>query len=135
MQPHSVLRFEPATPADLEDPLVLEVLEISEPVRLVAAAAIRIEQGLEKRLGPWVVQEIGRALGLGEEEQKTAIALAGYLAQRDRTGRIRAYADVSMAGLQGGSVSPDWFVGLSPAEVQAVAIHREVVHQILPQPH
>lgn len=135
MQPHSVLRFEQATAADLEDPLAREMLEIAEPIRLAAATALRIEQQLERRLGPWVVAEIGRALGLGEDERKVAIALAGYLAQRDQTGRFRAYADVSTAGLRRAAVSPDWYRGLSPGEAQAIAVHRELDRQILAQPH
>ena len=127
MQPlRDVLQFEPATVADMADPLVSEVLEIPECVRLVAAAAIRIEQGLDRRLGPWVVAEIGRALGLGEADCRVAIALAGYLARRDATGRIRSYADVSTAWTERTTVEPEWFVGLTPGEVQALAIHREL---------
>jgi hypothetical protein len=114
----------------MADPLVCEVLEISADVRLVVAAAIRTEQGLQRRLGPWVVEEIGRALGLEAAERRLAIALAGYLAQRDATGRIRAYADVSTAGIEGRPVSPEWFEGLTPGEVHALAIHRQLDREL-----
>ena len=135
MQPDHVLRFQAATAADLEDPLVREALDMPARVRLVVAAALRVEQGVEQRLGPWVVEEIGRGLGLEPAECRWASALVGYLSHRDETGRIRSYADVSVAGLENHPLSPECFERLSPQEAQAIAIHRQLDRELRPSRH
>ena len=133
MHPDHFLRFEPATVADLQDSLVCEMFTIPEPVRFVTAMAIRIERGLDCRLGPSVVEEIGRALGLEPAECRHASALAGYLSQRHEDGRIRSYADASTAGLEDNPLLPSCFERLTPQEAQAIAIHRELDGQIRPR--
>ena len=136
MQPlRDVIRLEPATGANMADPLVREMLKIPERVPLVAAAALRVEQVVARRLGPWVVEEICRAVGLEPAECRWESALAGYLSQRDATGRIRSYADASTAGLEGNPLSPLCFKRLTPHEAQAVAIHRQLDPALRPNLH
>jgi hypothetical protein len=56
--------------------------------------------------------------------------VAGYLAQRDAIGRIRAYAHMSTAGLEGPSLCPESFEALTPCEARALAIHRQLDREL-----